>query len=100
MGPNVGNSDLKKIIETNVLCNEYGLDPNSLGFTISFAQEAKQNGALDESLLSGLNLDFSPDVDLEKLTVMIAKRQGFGDILAEGAALAAEKSEMIHSSLP
>ncbi|MGB4609630.1 MAG: aldehyde ferredoxin oxidoreductase C-terminal domain-containing protein [Saccharofermentanales bacterium] len=91
LGPNIGNSDLKKIIQANVLCNEYGMDPNSLGFTISFAQEAKQNGTLDESLLSGLNLDFSPDVDLEKLTIMIAKRQGLGDILAEGAALAAEK---------
>ena len=39
----------------------------------------------------GLNLKFSPEVDLEKLTIMIAKREGLGDLLAEGAALAAKK---------
>lgn len=88
LGPNLGNSDLSKIIKANVLCNEYGLDPNSLGFTISFAQEAVQNNLLEAE---GLNLKFSPEVDLEKLTIMIAKREGLGDLLAEGAALAAKK---------
>lgn len=88
LGPNLGNSDLSKVIRTNVLCNELGLDPNSLGFVISFAQEATQNELLKEN---GLNLDFSPKVDLEKLATMIAEREGLGDLLAEGAALAAEK---------
>ncbi len=87
LGPNLGNSDLSKIIKSNVLCNEYGMDPNALGFTISFAQESVENSLID----TDLNLDFSAEVDLEILTVMIAERKGLGDILAEGAAKAAEK---------
>ncbi len=87
LGPNLGNSDLKKIIDTNVLCNEYGLDPNSLGFTISFAQEC-----IDKGLIKSDELDysFSKDIDLIGITQQIVERKGLGNILAEGAAKAAK----------
>ncbi|MFA7018918.1 MAG: aldehyde ferredoxin oxidoreductase C-terminal domain-containing protein [Sphaerochaetaceae bacterium] len=87
LGPNLGNSDLEKIIKANVMCNEYGMDPNSLGFSISFAQECVQKGLLDGG---GLNLSFSPEVDLVKIIEKIARRQGLGDLLAEGAYRAAK----------
>lgn len=87
LGPNLGNSDLEKIIKANVMCNEYGMDPNSLGFSISFAQECVQKGLLDGD---GLNLSFSPEVDLVKIIEKIARRQGLGDLLAEGAYRAAK----------
>ncbi|MDD4219254.1 MAG: aldehyde ferredoxin oxidoreductase C-terminal domain-containing protein [Sphaerochaetaceae bacterium] len=87
LGPNLGNSDLEKIITANVMCNEYGMDPNSLGFSISFAQECVQKGLLDGG---GLNLSFSPEVDLVKIIEKIARRQGLGDLLAEGAYRAAK----------
>lgn len=86
LGPNLGNSDLEKIIGANVLCNEYGLDPNSLGFTISFAQECVQKGLLDPG---ALDLSFSAEVDLCTIIEKIVKREGIGDMLAEGASRAA-----------
>ena len=87
-GPNLGNPDVEKIIKANVLCNEYGMDPNSLGFTISFAQECVQNGLIDSE---GLNLSFSKDVDLVGIIEKIARREGLGDLLAEGSWRAAQQ---------
>jgi aldehyde:ferredoxin oxidoreductase len=34
LGPNLGNADLEALIKANILCNEYGLDPDSLGYTL------------------------------------------------------------------
>lgn len=87
-GPNLGNGDLGKIIRANVMCNDYGMDPDSLGFTISFAQECVQNHILDGG---GLDFSFSSHVDLEKIIKSIADREGIGDLLAEGAYHAARK---------
>lgn len=87
LGPNLGNSNLQKIIDTNVICNEYGMDPNSLGFTISFIQECI---AKDLVKSDGLDYSFSEKIDLVEIAEQIAKRQGLGDILAEGAAEAAK----------
>ena len=88
MGPNIGNQSAKTIIDANVLCNELGMDPNSLGYVISFAQECIQRGILKEN---ELNLSFSDEADSLKLTEMIAYRKGIGDLLAEGSARAAIK---------
>lgn len=88
LGPNLGNKNLAKIIHANALCNEYGLDPNALGFTISFAQECVQEGLLQSD---GLNLAFGDGLELETIIARIANRQGLGDLLAEGAYRAAAK---------
>lgn len=87
LGPNIGNSSVAKIIDANTRCNELGMDPNSLGFTISFAQECVQKGLLDPG---DLNMTFSSQVDLDHLIERIAYRQGLGDTLAEGAWRAAK----------
>lgn len=87
LGPNVGNSSAKRIVALNILCNDLGLDPNSLGYVISFAQECVQRGILKED---SLNLTFTDDADLEVLAEKIAYRKGLGDMLAEGCCRAAE----------
>ena len=88
MGPNIGNDSARRVIEANVLCNEYGMDPGAVGYVISFAQEAVQRGLLDPE---GLDLRFAGDNDALKLLEMIAERRGLGDLLAEGCARAAQK---------
>ncbi|NMB43260.1 MAG: hypothetical protein GX995_03920 [Clostridiales bacterium] len=88
MGPNIGNSSAETVLDANVLCNELGMDPNSLGFVISFAQECAQKGLLEAA---DVNLSFSDEADSLKLTKMIAYREGLGDLLAEGSARAANK---------
>lgn len=88
LGPNLGITDITKIIEANILCNKYGIDPNSLGYTISFIQECAERGLIDHQ--EDLNLSFSDDLDLLKLIEMIAYRKDIGDLLAEGSARAAK----------
>ncbi len=46
MGPNLGIVDLDWILAANNFCNQFGLDPTSLGFTISFAMELFEKGIL------------------------------------------------------
>ncbi len=86
-GPNLGCRNIETLVRANTLCNELGMDPNSLGYTISFAMECVQRGLLDPM---GLNLTFSDDADVLKLVRMIARREGLGDMLAEGGARAAK----------
>ena len=88
LGPNIGCKDIETLVRANTLCNELGMDPNSLGYTISFAMECVQRGILDSD---GLNLTFSDDTDVLKLIKMIAYREGLGDLLAEGSARASRK---------
>src|SRR5262249_13840327 len=39
LGPNIGVGDLDTVLQANVRCNELGLDPTSLGFSLSMAME-------------------------------------------------------------
>ncbi len=87
MGPNIGNPLPEHVINANVLCNEYGMDPDSLGYVVSFAQELTQRGLLNEE---ALDLSFSESSDVLPLITMIANRTGVGDLIAEGTKRAAE----------
>jgi aldehyde:ferredoxin oxidoreductase len=85
LGPNIGNTDLKVLLEANVLCNRYGLDPVSLGFTLSYAMECFEKGFITEKDTGGLELRFGNSAILLPVIEKIAYREGVGDALAEGA---------------
>ena len=56
LGPLTGTFDLKEIVHSNYLCNDYGLDTISAGGTIACAMEMQQNGILkNPSLKFGEN---------------------------------------------
>lgn len=90
LGPNLGIADLTAIFRANVLCNDLGLDPTSLGFTLSMAMECVARGILSEETI-GLPLRFGEPEAMLAMLPRIAARQGFGDVLAEGARRAAER---------
>jgi aldehyde:ferredoxin oxidoreductase len=83
--------DLAAIAKANELCNKYGMDSISCGATISWAYEAFNEGKLTLEDTDGLDLTWGNADSMVKLTEKIAKREGFGDVLAEGSARAAEK---------
>lgn len=85
-----GISDLSAIAKANEICNKYGMDTISCGATIAWAMECFENGKLSSEDTDGLELRFGNAEAMVKLTDMIAKREGFGDILANGSAGAAE----------
>jgi aldehyde:ferredoxin oxidoreductase len=82
---------LEGIIELNEMCNRAGLDTISAGGTIAFAIECFQKGIIDQKLTNGLNLHWGKTEEIIKLTEMIINREGFGDQLADGVKMAAEK---------
>ncbi len=91
LGPNIGNPNLKLMLEANVLCNELGMDPVSLGFTMSFAMECSEAGVLGDDRTGGRSLRFGEEVSVARLIEDIAYRRGLGDLLAEGSRRAAER---------
>jgi aldehyde:ferredoxin oxidoreductase len=89
LGPNIGTTDLGILLRLNNLCNQWGLDPVSLGFTLSFAMEAFENGILIPADTNGLDLRFGNHDAALEMVRRIVYRQGFGDLLAEGSQRAA-----------
>ncbi len=90
MGPNIGLEKLDDVLRANALCNEYGLDPVSLGFTLSMAAECLERGILAESEVD-LPLRFGNAHAFLEMTSRIAHRKGFGSVLAEGSRIAARQ---------
>jgi aldehyde:ferredoxin oxidoreductase len=91
MGSYCGNGNLAAIAKANEICNKYGLDTISCGATIAWAMETFEAGALTKEDTGGLELKFGNADVIVKLVEMIGKREGFGDILAEGSARVAKK---------
>jgi aldehyde:ferredoxin oxidoreductase len=88
LGPNLGIADLETIFKGNMLCNDLGLDPTSLGFTLSMAMECLELGLLEQAEV-GMPLRFGRAKEVLEMIQHIARRQGFGDVLAEGSRRAA-----------
>jgi aldehyde:ferredoxin oxidoreductase len=89
MGPNLGLADIGEVLKANILCNDFGLDPDSLGFTLSMAMECVATGLLTEHDAEGLR--FGAGAAVLDAIPRIATRAGFGDVLAEGSLRAARK---------
>jgi aldehyde:ferredoxin oxidoreductase len=86
-----GIADMNAVTMANYLCNEYGLDTISAGSSIAFAMECFEKGILTKEMTGGIDIKFG-DADLiVELVEKIAKREGIGDLLAEGTKVMAEK---------
>ena len=89
-GADCGVSDLAAICKANFLCNEYGMDPISMGATIACAMELSEMGAIPEEDI-GFKLRFGDAHAIVDLTEAAGKNEGFGKILALGSYRLAEK---------
>ncbi len=90
-GSNLLNSNVESILYANQLCNDYGLDTISTGCTIAFLFEAAENGLISSKEANGLNLSWGNQETIIGLIHKIARREGIGDLLAEGSMRAAQK---------
>ncbi|MBN2560740.1 MAG: aldehyde ferredoxin oxidoreductase family protein [Phycisphaerae bacterium] len=85
-----GISDLAAAAKANYICNELGMDTITTGATIACAMELFEKGALTEKEV-GSRLEFGDAEAMVALVPKIGRREGFGDVLAEGAARVAAK---------
>ena len=83
--------DLNAITLAHFICNEYGIDTISCGNTIGFAMECYEKGILTKEDTAGLEIKFGDADLLLDLVHKIGKREGVGDLLAEGTRNMANK---------
>ena len=91
MGPYCGVDRLDAIIKGMDLSNYYGIDSIGVGVIVGFAMDCYEKGILTEKDLDGIDARFGNQEALVQLIEKIGKREGIGDILAEGVKIAAEK---------
>ncbi|MGB3088140.1 MAG: aldehyde ferredoxin oxidoreductase family protein, partial [Phycisphaerae bacterium] len=83
--------DMEAVIYAGHLCNLHGLDTISVGCTISLACEMFDRGIITTADTAGLEIRYGDVRTVHRLVNMIARREGFGDVLAEGSAALAER---------
>jgi len=91
LGSVCGVDDMKAICKGNEMCGAYSLDTISMGDTIGFAMECYEKGLLTSKDTGGVELKWGSAQAMLKVIEMVTRRQGIGDILAEGTKLAAKK---------
>ena len=85
------NDDLMSIFKANDLCNRAGIDTISAGATIAFAIECYENNLISKDYTDGLELTWGNSEAVITLLNKMINREGFGDLLADGSKIAAEK---------
>ncbi|UCB43587.1 MAG: aldehyde ferredoxin oxidoreductase family protein [Dehalococcoidales bacterium] len=89
LGSSCGIDNLEAVALGNQQCSAYGMDTISVGVTIAFAMECFEKGILTEKDTGGLKLNFGNAEVMLELIELIARREAFGKVLAEGSARAA-----------
>lgn len=90
LGSLVGVGDPNAVIRASALCDEMGMDTVSAGATIAWAMESFERGILTLEDTGGLDLRFGNADAVMKCLMLIAQRDGIGDLLADGTARAAQ----------
>jgi aldehyde:ferredoxin oxidoreductase len=89
LGPMLGIAEPEALILANDLCDLLGLDTITMGVTLAFVCEALERGWLTSGEV-GVPFGWGDWRGMLKLVEMTARREGFGDRLAEGAWRLAE----------
>jgi aldehyde:ferredoxin oxidoreductase len=91
LGPYCGIDRLDAIIKGMELSNYYGIDAISAGVTVGFAMDCYERGILTQNELDGIDAKFGNADAMVQLVEKIGKREGVGELLADGAKFASDK---------
>ena len=84
LGPLCGVGDADAVLRAARLCDDLGIDTISAGGTIAFAMECVEREWLDEPWLT-----FGSGNAVLRAIELVGRREGIGDLLAEGSRRAA-----------
>ena len=90
-GPQCFNDNVESIIKANEICNLYGIDTISAGLVIAFAMECYQRGVIGKRELGDIELTWGNAPAIIALLDKMVRREGFGNVLADGVKRAAEQ---------
>ena len=85
------NNNIESIIKVNDVCNRCGIDTISAGAVIAFTIECYEKGLINKKDTDGIEMTWGNHRAIVAMTEKLVKREGFGDILADGVRAAAEK---------
>ncbi len=88
LGAMLLNDDPETLIYLEKLCNDYGIDTISAGVTLAWAMEIYERGLITKEDTGGIEIKWGDPETIVKLIEMIGRREGFGNVLAEGTRLA------------
>ena len=84
-GPNIGIKEPEHVLRLNNILNDLGLDSASAGGAIAWAMELYQRGIITQKETGGLDLAWGNYDAIEKLLFLTAKREGFGNVIADSS---------------
>jgi len=91
LGAATGVKDLEALTYCNYICNEYGMDPITLGSTIAAAMELYQMGVITDADTGGIALEFGSAEALCKICDQTGLGEGFGKEIGQGSKRLTEK---------
>ncbi|UCE97984.1 MAG: aldehyde ferredoxin oxidoreductase family protein [Dehalococcoidia bacterium] len=83
--------DIEAVGKGNDVCNRLGLDTIGAGSVVAFAMECYEQGIVTKEDTDGLDLTWGNGKAMITLIEQIGLREGFGAVLADGSARAAER---------
>jgi aldehyde:ferredoxin oxidoreductase len=83
-GANLGVTRIESVIRLNNVCNDLGLDTAGTGSALAWAFELFERGIITTTQTEGLELTWGDESLIERLLFMTSRREGFGDVLADG----------------
>ena len=89
-GSQIGAVDPVEVSWLNTQVDKAGVDVNEWGWLCGWVMECYEKGYLTKEQLGGLEMKWGDVEAANELLQMVANREGFGDILAEGVKYAAE----------
>lgn len=90
IGSNCALPTLEDVIYANYLCDNLGLDTISAGNVVAFAMECYERGIITNEDLNGVELKFGNAEALFRFLEMMTKREGIGNLFADGVKKASE----------
>ncbi|TFG05545.1 MAG: aldehyde ferredoxin oxidoreductase [Promethearchaeota archaeon] len=84
LGSNLDINHISDVVELNHLCNEVGIDTISVGNLVGLLMEAYERKIITKKDCNGVELTWGNPQAVHDLILMICKREGIGNIAADG----------------
>lgn len=89
-GPLIGQTDPQAVIMLTDLNDRLGMDVNEIGWLLAMLMECYAKGIITRRDIDGIELTWGNVEAVRAILPKIARREGFGHVLAEGTRQAAE----------
>lgn len=91
LGSCCGIGSIETVAIAERICDDYGMDAIEAGVAVAFAMECFEKGILTLEDTEGIDLRFGSEEAMLTMIHKIGKREGLGNLLADGVKRASEK---------